>query len=78
MARYFEQKLKLFGEDKLVRRITLDDMTDEDMEVAKCGCLQVLPKRDRDGRVYFFHHAKSFKFIKNPENFVSSKEVTFN
>ena len=78
MARYFEQKLKLFGEDKLVRHITLDEMTDEDMEVAKCVCLQVLPKRDRDARVYFFHHAKGFKFIKNPENFVSPNEVTLN
>jgi hypothetical protein len=33
LAKYFEDKLHLFGEDKLVKKITLDDLSEEDMEV---------------------------------------------
>eukprot|EP00339_Tiarina_fusa_P004947 CAMPEP_0117025988 /NCGR_PEP_ID=MMETSP0472-20121206/19143_1 /TAXON_ID=693140 ORGANISM="Tiarina fusus, Strain LIS" /NCGR_SAMPLE_ID=MMETSP0472 /ASSEMBLY_ACC=CAM_ASM_000603 /LENGTH=485 /DNA_ID=CAMNT_0004732857 /DNA_START=14 /DNA_END=1471 /DNA_ORIENTATION=- len=54
LAKYFEDKLELFGEDKLVKKITLDDLSEEDMEEWHKGVSTVLPCRDRSGRPISF------------------------
>ena len=36
LVNHFEGKLVLFGEDKLVKRITLDDLEEEDIEEIPC------------------------------------------
>ena len=48
--RHFEEKLRLFGETKLCKDITLDDLSEEDMEVMRNGQQQFLPVRDQSGR----------------------------
>ena len=48
MAKYFESKLELFGESKLVHKITLEDLTPEDMDAY--GSHLVLPYKDNAGR----------------------------
>jgi len=48
MYRHFEYKLLLFGDDKLTKKITLDDLTEEEMICMRSGSTQLL--RDRQGR----------------------------
>lgn len=51
--RYFDWKLKLFGEESLTRDITYHDLTKEDQAMLKKGHLQRLPVRDRAGRAIY-------------------------
>ena len=69
LAKYFENKLVLFGEEKLVRKISYDDLDEDDLEVLNTGSFQVLPKKDRAGRKMFFWDPKSFRYKALP-NFV--------
>jgi hypothetical protein len=50
LVRFFEVKLALFGTEKLVKNITLDDLDKYDKEWLQQGSLQVLPNCDRAGR----------------------------
>jgi hypothetical protein len=50
ITRYLDWKLKLFGEVKLCKDITLDDLQEEDLTTMKKGISQRLPERDRAGR----------------------------
>lgn len=47
---FFEQKLNLFGIEKLARPITYDDLSNEDLECLHSGDFQMLPLKDRTGR----------------------------
>jgi hypothetical protein len=59
MANYYTNKQKLFGEEKLVKKITLDDLTEQDMQLFRADCLLELPHRDQTGRpVWFFDMGK--------------------
>jgi hypothetical protein len=51
MIKYLDRKLGLFGSDKLTKKITLDDFSAEDMEVAQSGLGSILPLRDMAGRL---------------------------
>jgi len=53
MCRSFEHKLKLFGEEKLVKKITLDDLGEVEMIHMYSGAMQVLPSKDSSGRGLF-------------------------
>mmetsp|Transcript_23993 Transcript_23993/g.36455 ORF Transcript_23993/g.36455 Transcript_23993/m.36455 type:complete len:483 (-) Transcript_23993:124-1572(-) len=59
MAKYFAEKLLIFGEEKLVKKITLDDLTEEDLKRLNfTGCI-VLPNKDQVGRpIWFFDMAR--------------------
>lgn len=50
LAEYYDLKLTLFGKEKLCRRITLLDLTENEQSFMKQGLQQVLPARDRAGR----------------------------
>ena len=50
---YFEGILKYFGESLLTKRIQYSDLNSDDQACAKAGHLQILPSRDRSGRVVF-------------------------
>lgn len=50
MAAFFESKLELFGEEKLVKRITLEDLDKEDLANLNNGTYHFLPLRDRSNR----------------------------
>lgn len=48
---FMEKKRQFFGEDSMVRGITLNDMTPDDLDGIKAGYMQTLPVRDRAGRL---------------------------
>ena len=54
MIRFFDRKLELFGEEKLVKDITFQDLGEEEVKVLERGCYQVLPQRDRAGRAIVY------------------------
>ncbi|MGK3736265.1 MAG: hypothetical protein ACI8RD_006527 [Bacillariaceae sp.] len=62
ILRHFKTKLHLFGEDKLVRDIVLDDLNDNDMESLLSGGFQVLKDRDAAGRSVLFGRYTSMKY----------------
>jgi len=62
MAKYFAHKLTLFGEDKLVKEITLDDLDQNDIEVLHKGANLVLPYTDRSGRPIWFTYSDKYEF----------------
>jgi len=54
LIQYFTFKLKLFGMDKLTKTITQDDLTPSMQERLRSGGHQMMPQKDRAGRVIFF------------------------
>ena len=54
MVGYFEKKAELFGVDKLAKDITLGDLEEPDRKALEAGGVQVLPSRDRAGRLVTF------------------------
>jgi hypothetical protein len=55
MGRYFQQKLILFGPDKLGQaQITWKDLSVDDQVAVECGYMQWLPQRDSAGRAIYF------------------------
>jgi lipase chaperone LimK len=50
MVRFFEEKKKLFGPDKLTKEIKLRDLDKEDRKFLDRGLFQIVPQRDRAGR----------------------------
>ena len=53
MVGYFEGMLRFFGESLLTRRIKYSDLDLDDQTCLKAGHMQILPLRDRSGRVIF-------------------------
>ena len=71
LARHFEEKLQLFGEGKLTKDITLEDLEPEDIEnLGYVGCAK-LPHKDQSGRPIWFFNVPQFNFD-NPESMVSN------
>ena len=55
MVRYFDSKSKLFGKDKLLKRITfVEGLTDDERELVRSGAIQVLGSKDQSGRRIIF------------------------
>jgi len=54
MCVHFENKLELFGEDLLWKRITLQDLTAQEIEMVRTGSLQILKERENRGRAILF------------------------
>lgn len=50
---HFDTKRNLFGQQKLGKRITQEDLNKETMECARRGAFQLLPQRDKSGRFVF-------------------------
>ena len=50
---FLEKKMQYFGNDALVRPLTLKDLSESDQRTLEAGSVQVLPYRDRSGRVVF-------------------------
>jgi lipopolysaccharide biosynthesis regulator YciM len=50
MVRFFDEKKKLFGPEKLTKEIMLGDLDKEDQKFLERGMGQILPQRDRAGR----------------------------
>ena len=71
MAKYFTYKLELFGEEKLVKDITLEDLSEDDMDCVRRGSYQLLSRRDQSGRFVWFVSNKDFVY-KHWKNQVSN------
>jgi hypothetical protein len=71
MIRFFELKKYLFGVDKIVKDITLDDLNEDDLDVLKSGYAQVSPYKDMSGRtiVVFLQKLRTGRY-KAAENVV--------
>jgi hypothetical protein len=67
IVNYFHHKLRLFGFDKLVKPITLDNLNEDDVAAMLTGALQVLPEKDQAGRTIMvsFHEKHSYKTYEN-------------
>jgi hypothetical protein len=50
LVKFMEEKLKMFGQETLVRPLYLSDLNEDDRVCLKAGALQALPVRDRAGR----------------------------
>ena len=70
MARHFEFKRELFGDDKLVKDITLDDMDEDDLDAFATASLIPLKERDQSGRTVLWHSPPHFR-TKHWKNYVS-------
>ena len=70
LVRFLELKRNLFGEEKLVQEITLEDFSKEDMRSLETGHVQVLPIHDMCGRSIVFAIRK-LRQNHNPESLVS-------
>ncbi len=53
IASFFDVKLSLFGPEKLAKDITYYDLDEDDIQCLESGYAQILPGRDRAGRVIF-------------------------
>jgi hypothetical protein len=62
MCSHFDHKLALFGEAKLVKRITLEDMDEDDMAAVKTGNFEFLPQKDQSGRPIFVTALNRFEY----------------
>ena len=59
-ANYFSQKLRLFGDKKLVKKIALEDLTEKEIRILKSGCFILLPQKDPIGRTIVFVDVAKF------------------
>ena len=71
MIHFFEYKRELFGRDKLVTDLTLDDLHPEDRPIMEGGYIQVSPQQDQVGRpiLFFFEKVKQ-QYARRAENAV--------
>lgn len=67
MIQFFELKKTLFGTDKLVKDITLDDLDSGSIECLKSGCAQISPHKDTAGRtvLLFTYTKRRFERVEN-------------
>jgi hypothetical protein len=70
LVSHFEQKLELFGQEKLGREIMLSDLDPDDMQSMNMGYFQVLPNPDFSGRPIFFFYKAVTNCYKYRENIV--------
>jgi hypothetical protein len=62
LVRHFSTKNRLFGENKLVKDITLDDLDEYDMEALESGGFQVLAEKDLAGRSVLYGRYTSMRY----------------
>jgi hypothetical protein len=54
LVNHFDFKMELYGQEKLARNITFDDLDENDLMYLRSGAIQILPNTDRAGRPIFF------------------------
>ena len=63
LVKYYDDKLKLFGEEKLVKKITIQDLSETDIKVFHDGFYQVLLSNpDNSGRPVWFIDLSKYNF----------------
>lgn len=75
---HFEEKLELFGPDKLGREILLSDLDKDDMESMNMGYLQVLSSLDFHNRTVLFWYKACTNCYKHRENILRTVWYIYN
>lgn len=75
MILYWKSKLKVFGEEKTFRKITLADLDDDDLASLHAGSYMALPDRDTAGRAVMFASTQEFVY-KERHNMVRVRPTT--
>jgi hypothetical protein len=78
MIRFFDLKQALFGTEKLVKDITLEDLDEDDTECLTSGYAQISPKKDSAGRtivIFLQKLRKKFKVVENVVRAISDSVV---
>lgn len=67
LLKFFEKKKRLFGATKLVQRITMEDLSPDDMDTLVAGEGQISAHKDAAGRpiVMFAQKLRKFKTVEN-------------
>ncbi|CAJ1960440.1 unnamed protein product [Cylindrotheca closterium] len=66
MLKFFEMKQQLFGDEKLVKEITMEDLDADDLACLNCGFLRMIGKDQSSRHVFLGIPAlRSFKALKN-------------
>ena len=73
LTRYFDEKLKLFGEDKLGRELGYEDLDIDDRESLAKGYLQVLGTLDESNRKIIFYY-KAISNVKGTNDCYKQRE----
>ena len=55
LAGHLDLRHKYFGDSSLMRPITIDDLSLEEKKILRLGIVQILPTRDRAGRLVMYH-----------------------
>ena len=75
ILKHFKDKLELFGEARLVKDITLSDLSEDDMEVFSRGFTLELPHKDQVGRPILTFDPTRYDFDR-PNSVVSTTQVS--
>ena len=62
LVKHFEYKSVLFGADKIVKTITMNDLDEDDMESLLTGSFQFAKSKDRAGRTVLLVTQSAYKF----------------
>jgi hypothetical protein len=67
MVRFFDEKLDLFGAEKLTKDIVWSDLDEHDIEIVESGLFQLLPEKDKSGRTIActFPRLQQFRTARN-------------
>lgn len=67
---HFEHKLELFGDAKLPKKITLDDLDEDDMHAMETCFFLGRPEKDQSGRVVVFIDLQQLRLVAHGKNLV--------
>ncbi len=75
LVKFLENKVRFFGEETLARPIYLSDFNEDDMAFLQSGKVQLIPARDRSGRMIVsdFNMDPNGAQPKNIDNYVCFK-----
>lgn len=69
LCTHFQYKVELWGEDKLGKHITLEDLSDDDLYCLRSGGIQFLPETDSAGRQISLVRSSRYRYV-NWKDFV--------
>jgi hypothetical protein len=70
MAGYFTKKVELFGDEKLAKKITLEDLDERDLAILQSGMIIKLPSTDPIGRPITFCDSTKFNASNGDDSMV--------
>ena len=62
---HFEEKLLLFGPDKIAKDIQLSDLSEDDYESLSSGGIQIANVKDKGGRAIMYFRYEEYRFKKH-------------